>query len=387
MEKAHKHFVLIGRPNSGKSSIINFLLKKREAKVRDEEGTTQDWREVKFDGFSIWDTPGVFKIESMPPCEIYKVLFVVENHVLEIDKVLYRKLRSKYDSSVIVNKIDLGYEDYSYFHDYVAISAKQSINIEGLKRVLEVDRLIKDEAKTRLWAFIGKPNVGKSSIINALIKQDRHKVKDEEGTTKEFLPINIDSDYFLDTPGQRGKAEFPQYADVFGLIVVLDLKQERQDLRIIDLAIKRRRPTIIVLNKIDLEDGNKIKTVMDKINLFWDLPIIKTSCIKGRGIEELRRKKEKMEEVYFSRIKTHDLNEWLNVNIRKVEPKIKYMSQIESAPPKFYIDCELKADKEKMVKRRLAREFGLEGIPILIKFPDKTKKEIKKLKERSSKYY
>ena len=360
----YKNFVLIGRPNVGKSSIINFLLRKKEAKVKNEDGTTQDWREIKFEGFSIWDTPGVFKLDKMPPCDVYKVIFVVENNILESDKELYKKIRREYSVSVVVNKVDKSEEDYSFFHDYTKISAMKNYNLEGLLEILEEKKLRQKMSEKKLWAFIGKPNVGKSSIINMLFKEERLNVADEEGTTKEFIALANDDFNLLDSPGQRGGIDFPKYSDIFGLIIVLDLKQEKQDLKIIDFVSKRKKPLIVVINKVDLDERGKMAEIQDKIKRYWGIKCVQVSCVRKTGIKSLKNSMALVEENYFKRIKTNALNVWVKDRVRPIEPKIKYLTQISTGHPKFYVDTRLVEDKKRMLINKIRNDFEFHGVPI-----------------------
>ncbi len=369
-----KNYVLVGRPNVGKSSLFNFIIKKHEAFVRDEDGTTKDWRSKKVGNFVFWDTPGVFKIESLPPVKIDRVFLVLENNILNYDKKLYLELKKKYDVCVIINKIDLGHDqsqDYNFFKDCVEISLKNRIGLEKLKYYIFANDFIENTQEKyakKIWAIMGKPNVGKSSITNILAKKDLHKVEDFEGTTKEFLPVELDDEIVLDTPGQRNRALFPKYSNVFGVVFVIDLKAQRQDLKMIGLIYDRRKPVIVVINKTDLAKGNEIKDIEERISRFWDVPIMSISCAKNMNVVKIHDMIRQQEESYYKRIKTSELNDWLRKEIMLVEPKLKFMTQIEVGPPKFFLDYRLSEDKERMLRRRLAKKFGFTGIPILFQY-------------------
>lgn len=372
----YKNYILVGRPNVGKSSIFNFLIGKHEAFVRDEDGTTVDWRSKKVGNIVLWDTPGVFKLDELPPCDkIDKIFFVVENNILEYDKKFYIELKKRFDVFVIVNKMDLEknnnfQEEYRFFGDCAKISLKNRTGLNDLRDVFFEDYVNIEEPTKKIWAVIGKPNVGKSSLINLMAKKNVNKVADYEGTTKEFLPVDVDEKILLDTPGQRNRPLFPQYSDIFGIIVVLDLKQERQDLRLIGMAAERKRPIIVVINKIDLAKKDEVKIVEEKISRFWDLPIIKISCISKRGVDSIMDTIKNIEINYSKRIKTFTLNDWLRTDIRKIESRVKFITQIEVSPPKFFVDCRLETHKEKMLKRRLAKKFGFEGVHIELKYKE-----------------
>lgn len=359
---------LVGRPNVGKSSIFNFLLSKNEAIVKDEEGTTCDWRSKKVGNIVLWDTPGTFHFESLPAVPEY-IYFVIENIVLDYDKKFYLELKSKFKNIlVIINKIDKGEDfDYSFFDNHIKISLRSRFNIFHLKSMF-LDNYIdtsSDEKKT--WAIMGRPNVGKSSIINSLLNYDLHKVQDFEGTTKEFLPVDFDYNVLLDTPGQRHGAFFPRYNNVFGIIVISDVNSEKQDLRMINLAIKRNKPIFLVINKIDLIDNKKdLEGVKARFARIFNIPIIFTSCLDKIGIHKIFEHIKHLESSFYKRIPTGLLNTWLSTDIKHVEPKLKFITQIETAYPKFYINCAIAKDKETMLRKRLAAKFGFKGIPIKI---------------------
>jgi GTP-binding protein len=367
----YKNYVIIGRANVGKSSIFNFLIRKKEAVVKDEEGTTIDWRSKVIDNnIKLWDTPGSLSYRTMP-IEPNLILFIVENNITNIDKKIYLELKKRdFNVIVIINKMDLVQfdEDYSFFERYLKISIKNGIGLSELKKLMNSDECM-DPAinKNRRWAIIGKPNVGKSSLINLIVGQNLHLVSDVPGTTREFLPIE-DEKAFLDTPGQRKRANFPNYDGIFGMIFVMEPNQERQDLRLIDLAVQRKRPFFVIINKIDLVSKEKLLEIEMKIKRFWDVDILRISCMQGNRMkikELICRKIDKLENDHFCHISTPILNKWLE-KMRKFEPKAKYITQISTAPPAFFIDHKLSKDKERMLRRRLIAEFNLNGITINI---------------------
>lgn len=360
------NIVLIGRPNVGKSSVFNFLVSKNEAVVKDEEGTTLDWRYKQIGNLMIWDSPGVFKLSNIPCKKIDIIYFVTDNNILNVDKEMYYILKQKYKILVIVNKADIDEDfDYSFFEDYIKISIKSRYNLYKLKNIMMENYENYEIEEKKTWAVLGKPNVGKSSLINKILKFDLHRVKDEEGTTKEFLPVDIDSNILLDTPGQRKKAIFPKYSNIFGIILVTDLQSERQDLRLISLAMNRNKPIFLVINKIDLAKNSKqIDEIINKFKKLFCIKIIKISCIKNFGIDNVLKVIKNMEYNFFKRIKTRELNDWLVNNIKAIEPRIKFVSQVETAYPKIYCDYKLSEDKERMFKKKLAQYFDFIGIPI-----------------------
>ncbi|WP_342262197.1 GTPase [Alphaproteobacteria bacterium endosymbiont of Tiliacea citrago] len=370
MFKNSFNIFLVGRPNVGKSSIFNFLLSKNEAITRDEDGTTLDWRSHKIGNITLWDTPGVFKFENLP-AKVDYIYFVVENVLLDYDKKLYLELKSKFENIlVIVNKIDKGEDfDYSFFDQHIKISLRSRFNIYKLKDMFMDHYKETPSLEKKIWAVMGKPNVGKSSLINSLLKFDLHKVKDEDGTTKEFLPVDIDDNVLLDTPGQRHNAFFPRYNNVFGIMVITNLENEKQDFRMINLAIKRNKPVFLVINKIDLINNNKkLAEIKNKYERIFNIPILCISCLTKVNLHSIRNLMKSMESSFYKRISTSTLNTWLVSYIKPLEPKIKFISQIETAYPKFFINSEIARDKEIMLKKKLSNHFGFCGIPMKIIF-------------------
>ena len=369
LEQQEYNIVLIGRPNVGKSSVFNFLVNITEAYVKDEEGTTLDWRSKKVDNIRFWDTPGVFDVKHLPPCEIHEVFFVVENNILNIDKQLFLLLKRKFKNIfVLVNKVDKGVEDYSFFGDCLEISVTSRYNLRKLVDHVNKNKKNEEEVDKKIWAILGRPNVGKSTLVNKFLNKDLHKVEDKEGTTKEFLPVDFDEKVLLDTPGQRRRAKFPHYSNVFGVMFVTDLRNEKHDYKVINMLIKRNKPVFVVLNKIDLEKNNEIKTIEAKFKKFFDIPILKISCQKGTGIKNVQKQIDIMEANYSKRINTSVLNEWLTREVKRVEPRVKFITQVATSFPKFFVDYQLETHKEKMLKRKLMRDFGFLGIPVEIKY-------------------
>lgn len=372
------NIVILGRPNVGKSSIFNYLISKKEAVVKDFEGTTKDWRNKRIGNLVLWDTPGDF-VANVPPIEPDLIYFVVENNILNSDINLYKELLKKYKNIlVIINKIDKGTEDYSCFKDYIEISIRNRINLSLLKDHFLTNYEQIDEKEKKIWAIIGKPNVGKSSLVNLLYGKDINKVANENGTTKEYLPIEIDENILLDTPGQRNMVLFPQYSNIFGIIVMLDGVVERQDLRLINLAVERKKPLIVLINKVDMLKKNIIEDSQERISKIWSVNILKTSCLNKAGVKELKKTILNMEKMFYERIKTSKLNAWLKEEIHHIIPGLKFMSQIEVSPPVFYCDFKMENHLQKMLKKRLSAKFDFKGIDIKLKFESKLEKPTKK---------
>ena len=361
------NIIILGRPNVGKSSIFNFLISKNEAIVRNEEGTTVDVRSKIIGNIIIWDTPGIFTYEELNIKKIDYIYFVIENNVLNSDKKIYLDLKKKFKNVlVIINKIDKNdYDDYSFFQNHIKISIKSGIGLHELKSVFfdnYDDNYVSKEKK--IWAILGRPNVGKSSLINLLADNELHSVSSEQGTTKEFLPVDIDNNIILDTPGQRKKALFPLYANVFGVIIVLDPDYARQDMRFIGEMTKRKKPIIVIFNKIDLIKDIDLMFLEEKIYKIWGLKLLKFSCIRNSNINNIVNVIRSQEQKYQKRIQTSKLNFWLKKNVQKHEPKLKFISQVEVSWPKFFCDHKLAIDKEKMLKKMISRDFNLDGIPL-----------------------
>jgi GTP-binding protein len=389
---------IIGRPNVGKSTLFNRIIKKREAIVDDQPGVTRDrlYAQAEWIGqsFLLVDTGGYLpqamdEMESaiMEQVEIAieqadVILFVVDGTtgITDWDSEISRKLKkSNKMVMLLVNKIDnqtLEAEVYQFYGlglgDLFGISALQGRTIgdaldhlvEKLKKVPELPG-VEDAIKL---AVIGRENVGKSSFVNVLIGQNRSIVTSIPGTTRDPIdsPLNYQKRKYLliDTAGLKRKARIKENvlfyshirtmrsierADV--VLYFLDATEgpTRQDLRVVHDAVRLRKGIVIAVNKWDLipKETNTMKeweqVFRQKLGSFYFVPIIFTSVLEKQRLYKLL---DVATEIYQERqkhLKTRELNDALLPLIKETSPpatmgkeiKINYITQVQDNPPVF----------------------------------------------------
>lgn len=425
---------LIGRPNVGKSTLFNRLIRSREAIVDAVAGVTRDRHYGKSDWngyeFSVIDTGGyVVGSGDVFESEIRKqaALAIDESDVIilmvdgregltppdqEIADILRRSEKPCY---IAVNKIDspANYLDYAEFYalglpDIFPISA---ISGSGTGELL--DAVVKHFSKTipatptdlPKIAVVGKPNVGKSSIINTFIGRDRHIVTPLAGTTRDTIYTRYNSFgfdfYLIDTAGMRKKRKIEENIEFYSVmravrsienadvcIVMADASQgfDAQDLNIFWLAARNHKGIVLVINKWDLvEKDNHIfddftRYVKKRIAPFNDVPIIFTSVPEKQRIYKVI---ETAVQVYRNRnfrIPTPELNDYLLPVIREMPPpmnkdkmiRIKYVTQLPVAYPAFAFFCNLPQyvvdSYRRFLENRIRQQWNFSGVPIEIYF-------------------
>lgn len=430
---------IVGRPNVGKSTLFNRLIGERQAIVHDEYGVTRDrhYGESFWNGrdFNVIDTGGYLPEEAGVIVEGIReqvhiaieesdvILFVVdiEHGVNTLDKSVANILR-RIDKPVLVavNKSDNetrkmnAVEFYELGLDEIfpisAISGTGTGDL--LDRVVELlpdteDDQTKD--KTPKIAFVGRPNVGKSSLMNALLKNERCIVTDIPGTTRDSINSKLtykDKEYTLiDTAGLRKRAKVKENIEFFStvrtdrsirdsdvVVLLLDAMRgfDAQDKRIIREAEKYNKGIIIALNKWDIvpeKDSNVHKEfetyIYDRIRTSTYIPIISISALKGTRIERVLDLAEKVIQERRKTISTPDMNDFVQ-KILKERPlpmkrgrqlKIQYALQVKSDPPvfKFFMNNpqELPPNYRRFIENKLRENFGFTGVPITMVFRQK----------------
>jgi len=422
---------IIGRPNVGKSTLFNRLTESRQAIVDSVAGVTRDrhYGKVEWNAreFTIIDTGGyitgsddVFEVEIRKQVQIAideanLLIFVVDSTegVTRFDKdvaVLVRKSGKK--CFLVVNKIDTpdktpyASEFYSLgLGDVYPLSAASGGGTgELLDDVIKALPNPEDEQEEKLprIAIVGRPNVGKSSLTNALLGNERNIVTAVAGTTRDSINTRYNAfgnDFWLiDTAGIRKKAKVHEdlefysvmrsiraieSSDVVLLMIDATLGLESQDLSIFDLAIKNHKGIVILVNKWDLieKDASTAKKMEDEIRdrlaPFKDVPIIFVSVLeKQRVLKAI----EVAIEVYHNRrqiIPTRKLNEFFEPVLEAYPPpalkgkyvKIKYVTQMKGIPM-FIFFCNLPQYVSESYKRylenKLREHFNFSGVPIEI---------------------
>lgn len=430
---------IVGRPNVGKSTLFNRLIGERQAIVHDEYGVTRDrhYGESFWNGrdFNVIDTGGYLPEEAGVIVEGIReqvhiaieesdvILFVVdiEHGVNTLDKSVANILR-RVDKPVlvVVNKSDNerrtmnAVEFYELGLDEIfpvsAISGTGTGDL--LDRVVELlpeqsDETEKDENPK--IAFVGRPNVGKSSLMNALLKNERCIVTDIPGTTRDSINSKLtynNKEYTLiDTAGLRKRAKVKENIEFFStvrtdrsirdsdvVVLLLDAMRgfDAQDKRIIRDAEKYNKGILIALNKWDIvpdKDSNVHKEfetyIYERIRTSNYIPVISISALKGTRIERVLDIAEMVIQERKKSISTPQMNDFVQ-KILKERPlpmkrgrqlKIQYALQVKSNPPvfKFFMNNpqELPPNYRRFIENKLREEFGFTGVPITMVFRQK----------------
>jgi GTP-binding protein len=428
---------VVGYPNVGKSSLVNRLTQSREAVVHERAGITRDRKELptEWNGrrFTLIDTGGVDLDDTDPLAvsiqdQVREALADAEVAVFVVDaragvrpgdeEVADLLRRGDLPVVVAANKVDSP-RDFGLIHDFhglglgepMAVSAAQGLGTgDLLDRVVallpaEEEEIPDDEDVVRL-AVIGRPNVGKSSLVNAFLGRERVIVSDIAGTTRDAIdtPFEIDGRRLLlvDTAGIRRAAKVSESVEYYTTLrsqraaeradvalVVCDAADgvTSQDLRIADLAMRSGCATALVLNKWDLTGGDEFDLDRETARVNRKLrlrPRVMTASAKtGRHVQRLLVEALSLAERSRHRIGTPELNRFLaDVTAARQPPqkqghrlKMLYAAQIETRPPRFSIQINqrtrLTRDYAYFVENRLRDRYALEGIPLIIDFVER----------------
>mgnify|MGYP005988823311 CR=1 FL=1 len=431
---------IVGRPNVGKSTLFNRLTESRQAIVKEVSGVTRDrlygkgeWNGISF---SVIDTGGYIQgSEDVFEGEIRKqvniaieeakvIVFVVDvmAGILDLDEVVANLLRkSKKPVFIAANKVDnterigLSSEFYQFgLGDVYDISATNGGGTGDLLDDVvksfpkdDVDYKDEEEGLPRV-TVVGKPNVGKSSLINAFTGEDRNIVTDISGTTRDSIHTRFNSfgfDFLLvDTAGIRKKAKVHEDIEYYSVlrsvnaiensdvcIFMIDAAEglQKQDLQIFYMVEKNSKGVVVLVNKWDLieKDHTTMKAYEDKIREglapFNDVPILFTSTLSKQRIHKALETAMKVHESRIQKIPTHRLNEvMLEIIDRNPPPsnkgkyiKIKFVTQLPTHAPAFAFFCNLPQyipdSYKRYLENRMREEFDFEGVPIKIFFRKK----------------
>ncbi|MBP5421372.1 MAG: ribosome biogenesis GTPase Der [Paludibacteraceae bacterium] len=426
---------IVGRPNVGKSTLFNRLTQTRRAIVNDESGTTRDrqYGKVEWCGqeFSIVDTGGwVVNSDDIFEEEIRKqvkiaieeadvILFVVDvmSGVTDLDEQVAQILRqNKKPVILICNKVD-NIEAQYYSAEFYKLGLGDPNNISSisgsgtgdlLDNILKalpkkVEEAMDDDLPR--FAVVGRPNAGKSSIINAFIGEDRYIVTDIAGTTRDstntrFTKFGFDF-YLVDTAGIRKKGKVTEDIEYFSVIrsirsiedsdvciLMIDATRgiEAQDMNIVQLIQKNKKGIVVCINKWDLITGKDSKStltmekaVRERFAPFNDFPIIFTSAVTKQRIFKVLEMAKEVYENKKRKIPTSKLNEFFLPLIENYPPpsikgkyiKIKYVSQLpDTQIPSFVFYANLpqyiKEPYKRFLENKLREEWELTGTPVNI---------------------
>lgn len=428
---------IVGRPNVGKSTLFNRLVEGRHAIVNDQAGTTRDrhYGKVQWNGveFSVVDTGGwivgsddVFEEEirkqvsiTIEESDVILFLVDIQNGLTDLDMSVADILRrvKKRPVLLVCNKTDESNMSYGAAEFYklglgdpYCISA---VNGSGtgdlLDKILTLFPEKEDEAPVddnlpRI-AVVGRPNVGKSSIINAFIGEDRHIVTDIAGTTRDAILTRYNKfghDFYLvDTAGIRKKAKVTEDIEFYSVmrsiraiensdvcILMLDATRgiESQDMNIFSLIQRNKKGLVVCVNKWDLvenKDSNSLKKMEEAIRArfapFTDFPMIFTSALTKQRILKALEAAEAVYEARQRHINTGRLNEFFLPLIENYPPpatkgkyiKIKYVTQLQGpSTPSFVFFANLpqyvKEPYKRFLENKLREQFDFCGTPVQI---------------------
>lgn len=423
---------IVGRPNVGKSTLFNRLTQTRHAIVSDEAGTTRDRQYGKCEWgkneFSVVDTGGwvvnsddIFEEEirkqvQLATDEADAILFLVDGHngVTDLDEAVAGILRrTKKPVILVCNKVDnnevyLAAEFYALgLGDPHCISAATGSGTGDLLDLI-ISSLPKNSEETPeenipRFAVVGRPNAGKSSLINAFIGEDRHIVTDIAGTTRDSIYTRYDKfgfDFYLvDTAGIRKKSKVNEDLEFYSVmrsiraiensdvcVLMIDATRgiESQDMNIFQLIQKNNKSLVVVINKWDLvEDKSTIvmktfeEAIRERMAPFTDFPIIFASALTKQRIFKVLETAKEVYENRRRRVSTGKLNEELLPLIEAYPPpsikgkyiKIKYCSQIpDTHVPTFVFYANLpqyvKEPYRRFLENKIRERWDFNGCPI-----------------------
>jgi GTPase len=428
---------LVGRPNVGKSTLFNRIVGHRHAIVDDMPGVTRDrlYADAEWTGrrMTLVDTGGyVPASEDVMETAIREqariaideadvVLFVVDAEAglapgdPEIAEILRRGGKKVL---LVVNKVD-GPKREAVVGEFFRLGLGEPFPVSALggrrigdlldevvKGVVATDSEVDDE---RLKvAIIGKPNVGKSSLVNALLKEPRHIVTDIPGTTRDAIDAVLryhgEEILLIDTAGLRRKSKIRESVELFSTvrtlrsiercdvaIVLVDVRQglEHQDLRVVEAVIERRRSLILAVNKWDLveKDDRTARTyekaLKERLRQYDFVPVMFISALTRQRVYKVIELAREVDAEQRKRISTSRLNTLIAGEIKRHPPrnpsgkeiKINYITQVEIKPPIFSFFCNepklIDETYRRFLENRLREHFQYKGVPLTLVFKRK----------------
>jgi GTP-binding protein len=448
---------IVGRPNVGKSTLFNQLTRSRRAIVDDQPGVTRDrlyglveTTDALINSFGVIDTGG-FETDDLKYQPFAKNI-VWENTLAAIDEAdlvvlvldgqsgihphddeLVRLLKRKNKPVVYaINKVD-GDRQEQTAHEFYELgiptfetmSAAHNNGVNELREIIvdhlkEIPRLTvkRDFASDAIrLAIVGRPNVGKSSIVNRLVGEDRSIVSDVAGTTRDAMDTAFrfnSKDYvMIDTAGIRRRSRVKQKLEILSVIQSMDAIERAnivllvidttegltdQDARIASLAAENHKPVVIVVNKWDLhpdKDSNSMnefqREIRRRLQTLDYAPMIFVSCLENQRVHKIMTVVESVVEQYEKRVGTGELNRALEEIVQLHTPalirnsnkrvKFYYATQVRSRPPLIVVMCNVADEIQEHYRRYMERQFqkrlGFDLVPVRVAFRGKEEKRTK----------
>lgn len=431
--------VIIGRPNVGKSTLFNRLIGKTEAIVDDVSGVTRDrnYGEAIWNGkeFRLIDTGGFVPNSSdlfeaaireqvtIAIEEADEIIFLVNSRdgILPVDIEIANLLRNANKTPhLVVNKIDSENQD-NLINEFYSLGMGEPIPVSALngrrlgdfldlltKNFVPISDEIENDTRLKI-AIVGRPNVGKSSLTNALLGYDRSIVTDIPGTTRDSIDSILtyygEKILLIDTAGLRRKSKVVENIEFYSTIrtlkaiaecdvsiVMIDasIGLEKQDQRIIDEAVQRRKGIILAVNKWDLiEKDSKTahqfeKALRKKMGAIDYVPIIFISALEKTRIFKLIDMAKEIEKERKKKIPTKELNDYLLEEIKTIPPPssptgkevaIKFVNQVGSSYPVFLFFTNypkhIPDSYKRFIEKLIRKKFGFNGVSFTMSFKEK----------------
>ncbi len=452
---------IVGRPNVGKSTLFNRLVGKRLALVDDQPGVTRDLREGEARlgdlRFTVIDTAGLEDAtDDSLPARMRRLteravgmadacLFMIDARagVTPTDQVFADILRRKAAHVILAaNKAEGKAADAGIIEAFslglgepVPLSAEHGEGMADLLAALrplavgasdgeaealpETDVELNEDGDflnpTRLRplqiAVVGRPNAGKSTLINALLGEERLLTGPEAGITRDAISVTMDWDgvpvKLYDTAGMRKRAKVQEklerlsvsdalravrFAEVVIVLIDVAIPFESQDLRIADLAEREGRAVVLAINKWDLETNRqtRLKELRESFERLLPqlrgAPLVTVSATTGKGLDRLRQAVLKAHEVWNRRVQTSKLNRWLEAMLEAHPPpapggrriRLRYATQVKTRPPAFVVMCshpeKLPDSYSRYLINGLREDFDMPGTPIRLTFKSQADK-------------